>query len=74
MTPPEFTWSTDKPTTPGWYWYRESGMNLGEPMRAWVFDSDHMFHAHLMPVQGEPVEKELTRCPGEWAGPIEPPQ
>ena len=42
-------------------------------MRAWVFESHHVFHTHLMPVHGEPVEKVLTLCPGEWAEPVEPP-
>ena len=31
-------WTTDKPTTPGWYWYREPGLNLDTPCPAWVFD------------------------------------
>ena len=50
-----------------------TGHESGEPMRAWIFDSHHGFRAHLMPVHSEQVEKELTLCPGEWAGPMEPP-
>ena len=29
------TWTMQKPTQPGWYWYREPGLNLDKSMPAW---------------------------------------
>ena len=73
MNPPQLTWTTDKPKAPGWFWYREPGLNGDKPMTAWVFDSHKLFYAHLCAVHQEPVVRQMNHCAGEWAGPMEPP-
>lgn len=51
------TWMTEKPTTPGWYWYRQDKGSVPVIM---------MVHPH------RPENFWLT-FPGEWAGPLEVP-
>ena len=46
----DMTWTKDKPSSPGWYWYRQPDFNMDKPMSAWVFDSHRLFYAQLMPV------------------------
>jgi hypothetical protein len=73
------TWSKNLPTAAGWYWYRHLGgedgcmpwiggspvvVEISEPdgLQVWVTHMDY--------------QDALTseNFPGEWAGPIEPPQ
>lgn len=64
--PPLLRWTTEKPTAPGWWWTR---MPDFPPQILEVRE----VAGGLMVVYGDylsPVEKE----PGEWAGPIEPPE
>lgn len=55
------SWTTDKPTMPGFYWYRPIGD--GTP---------HVRHlnAQLMDTWSQESVEELS---GEWAGPLEVP-
>lgn len=69
--PPERTWSTEKPTHTGWYWYRRDP--AGVPI---LFYSGTVWD-HLVDFSdlSEPVaftKEHLLE--GEWAGPQEPPQ
>ena len=58
------TWTTDKPTVPGWYWYRPVGL----PMRPReLFD----YNGRLFIRGFEWLDNVTT---GEWAGPIETPK
>ena len=66
-------WSTEKPTRPGWYWFREPGLNLDKAMPAWVYQTGHIFYVKLCGVHEEFEEKRLNDLKGEWAGPISPP-
>ena len=64
---PALSWTTDKPTMPGWYWWRE-------------VDSKDGFIVQV-DIEGETVSSSGTAddasldemVGGEWAGPLEPP-
>ncbi len=55
------SWTTEKPTVPGWYWYRELE---GEAEILSVYKDDGQL---LISGIG------LQEFPGEWAGSLEPP-
>ena len=62
-------WTTDKPTRPGWYWYRE-----GEgPEIYWVFAAP--FNGQVRMYAGHKDEGGIwiDSWRGDWAGPLEPP-
>ena len=67
------TWTIDKPSSSGWYWYREPGFNMDKPCPAWVFDSHQLIYVSLMAVHSEPVVKNVNDSSGEWSGPMEVP-
>jgi hypothetical protein len=54
-------WTNEKPTVPGWYWYRELE---GEPEILSIYKDDGQL---LISGIG------LLEFPGEWAGPLERP-
>lgn len=76
-------WTKEKPTVPGWYWYREPGRwpHLQEsdpqPYVLSVHRRDHWFEKEPAPLRvQEPFmdyDHELDDFNGEWFGPIEPP-
>ena len=55
------SWTTEKPSKPGWYWYRES---KGEPEILSLYKDDGQLLISGIGLQEFPVE---------WAGPLEPP-
>jgi len=55
------SWTTQKPTVPGWYWYRELE---GEPEILSIYKDDGQ-----LVISGI----GLQEFPGEWTGPLEPP-
>jgi len=70
----DLTWTTDKPTKPGWYWYRENNrlcvwyVRVGDGKRTelWVYQPHRISDGHgiqLFYFKG-----------GEWAGPIKEPK
>jgi len=59
-------WTTDKPTTPGWYWYRAS-VSKGNTVITHVYDSENIICAAFM----NDVWEEVKLISGEWAGPLE---
>lgn len=64
------TWSIDKPTVPGWYWYRKGPTNTPEIIYSGVNWDAIVDFAGL----AEPVTFERDHLlNGEWAGPLEPP-
>ena len=63
---PAMIWTTEKPTKPGWYWWR--GPMWGKEItRVLEVDSDD---AGAFYVRREYYVNDLT---GHWAGPLEPP-
>lgn len=70
------TWTTDRPTVSGWYWYKEAGLNYDKPMPTWVFDTGGLFYASRMApheLANIATTQRLTSCPGKWWGPVEVP-
>ena len=71
------TWTKDKPTRSGWYFYRQPGKNLGKPLSAWVYTQARTVHVsmhapHDIPQSCPTAQAEdLT---GEWWGPLEIPE
>jgi hypothetical protein len=56
------TWTTQKPTVPGWYWYREIE---GEPEILSIYkDNGQLLISGI----------GLQEFPGEWVGPLESPR
>ena len=64
------TWTTSKPTVPGWYWWRRHGkVRVVEIVEVGEEDEADL------EVQGDALAfslKLLTH--GDWAGPLEAPQ
>lgn len=63
-------WTEERPTCPGWYWYKAPG--IGEPRLILV---DHgRIDSQLMADLGPPNNLvDVNRIKGHWAGPIVPP-
>lgn len=62
------TWTSTKPTTPGWYWWRDAEEN--GPVIVQVFQPDKdapLFVEHIGWLDDEIMG-------GDWAGPLEPPK
>jgi len=57
-------WTGEKPTVPGWYWWREHGVPL-------VVELVHNMNMELMI---EDDARHIGKLGGEWAGPLEPPK
>ena len=71
------TWSTDKPTQPGWYWYRGNDY-FDEDVIVEVKDSIGelcVFHYRFI-AQGEDevCPEPIESFRGQWAGPIPMPE
>lgn len=64
------------PTTSGWHWYRENGVNLNRPMPAWVFEHSGRLYVDLCAVH-EPATfcrtRQVQDCSGDWLGAMEVP-
>ncbi len=64
-------WTDERPTCPGWYWYKPPG--IGEPRLVHV-DNDRI-DSKLMADLGPPNNLvDVVRIKGQWAGPLEPPR
>ncbi len=77
------TWTTDKPTQPGWYWVR----NLSSELLPWTpaqlvhitksEEDQGSFITYVGAYYGDETDEELSEdmdgVSGEWAGPLEPP-
>lgn len=52
------TWTTEKPTVPGWYWWRnKTRMDI--------------FQVRQIDID---IWDDVPHAPAEWAGPLEPPK
>jgi hypothetical protein len=60
--PPAMTWTTEKPTKAGWYWYHCDGQD--DKIVVYV-------DKNMVVEQGAWHVSEIT---GQWCGPLEPPQ
>lgn len=58
-------WTSEKPSKPGWYWWRNMQSDPPEPPQPveiyWV---NHLVYGPML---------HVSRFEGEWAGPIELP-
>ncbi len=66
-------WTTQKPTKPGWYWYRGDAVIMPQPVQIVECFTGGVSDEKLnMFIAGEPLGRALPA--GEWAGPIEAPE
>ena len=65
------TWSTNKPTVEGWYWWRprNSGMNVPHLLLIVVINGAVKYRRWL----GDDAWSTECMLDGEWSGPLEPP-
>jgi hypothetical protein len=65
------TWTTEKPSKPGWYWWRKVG-HKPEMLRVSGGYSNMIVSVMLSTrVMSRPIENDDE---GEWAGPLEAPK
>jgi hypothetical protein len=65
------TWTTDKPTKQGWYWYREMPTSPAHPVK--VFGPKLFYVWPMDDLAKDNETKDIGDCHGEFAGPMEPP-
>lgn len=58
------TWTTEKPTQPGWYWWRNNSHFDPDILKVDVLGDRFVIDTDL---------DVLDTPPGEWTGPLEPP-
>lgn len=72
------TWTNDRPTEQGWYWYHEDGINHNKPMPAWIFGTGgKRIYVDLCAVHERhdfARTRDITTCKGKWAGPMDVPE
>lgn len=60
-------WSRERPTVPGWYWYK-GDLALYEVEAVYVYKDDGVLFVDTVNNYSEPV----SDFEGEWQGPITP--
>jgi hypothetical protein len=65
------TFTTDKPTKGGYYWWREVGEQEGYIVKVIIWESD--WDRNSVSFLGTENVAKLDAWIGEWSGPIEPP-
>jgi hypothetical protein len=60
-------WTTDKPTKPGWYWYRTS-----EEDKTLYMVNVRELGGHINAIWSDGRSERVIDMPGEWQGPLEP--
>ncbi len=63
-------WSSNKPTKPGWYWWRAPGKNP-RVLRVWAYEGSKPTCQDGFGGDEDFIENMV---PGEWAGPIPEPE
>jgi hypothetical protein len=63
----QLAWTTERPTKPGWYWYR--GQFNGNTVKVIHFIDDDGDGPYIVTSD----DLALNDLDGEWAGPVEPP-
>ena len=64
-------WTTEKPTTPGWYWWRLSSDRLAHLVKV-TREGNGVIQTHP-PAQLVQAGRAVDTS-GEWVGPVENPQ
>jgi hypothetical protein len=63
------TWTTEKPTVPGWYWWRRP---YGKrEIQTIIRVKEYKFQPGIVFIYSG---RRIEDCRGEWAGPLEPPE
>lgn len=75
----EMTWTTEKPTQPGWYWYKKGRHRpfIVEIFKGEIFGYHGTDGKELIVDQNEFVrdlDSRVRKMNGQWAGPIFPPE
>lgn len=69
------TWTTDKPTKPGWYWHKVRGK---EPMVVQLIPAPGQYDPRKLVLyrdyDGEESWTRLSKIRGQFAGPLEIPK
>jgi hypothetical protein len=65
----QLKWTTEKPTRPGWYWWRMDAGDCIVEIDRDAHDNDSLYMLEPGPDGGV----SLDILTGQWAGPIEPP-
>jgi hypothetical protein len=60
-------WTTEKPTKPGWYWYRTS-----EEEKTLYMANVRELGGHMHAIRSDGRSERVTDMPGEWQGSLEP--
>jgi hypothetical protein len=63
-------WTKNKPTTPGWYWYKDGSAEVIVQVEIGLFDS---FHKEFVQWSGAKQRTPLHHLTGVWDGPLAPP-
>lgn len=66
-------WTTDKPASFGWYWFKDPELNSGRAVPAWVYSAGQVTRVKVMMPTGTPQDKSPEDCNGTWFGPVEVP-
>ena len=66
----KMTWTTEKPTKDGWYWYKDRNF-LTTMARIYDFEEDEIILVHIPEFK---KRFEICDLNGEWAGPIPEPR
>jgi hypothetical protein len=61
------TWTTQKPTRPGWYWYRDLPFRTEFVVNVCELVTGELF------ASADGFDQYVERLSGEWAGPLEVP-
>ncbi len=67
------TWTSSKPTTPGWYWWREPEHNDNTPEICHVYKDEQTGELRVFWTTDCTFADLLTEYDGEWCGPLELP-
>ncbi len=65
LAAPRLTWTTEKPSKVGWYWWRSKG----DVQILSLYECDSLLRA-----EGIDIHWGVETLEGEWAGPIVPPE
>lgn len=60
-------WTAEKPTKPGWYWYRTS-----EEDKTIYMAMVREFGGHMNAIRSDGRSERVIDMPGEWQGLLEP--
>jgi len=69
----KYTWTNDKPTSPGWYWYRHPRWEDLVPVVVDIVIIPQTRELTILWAATNQAVKDYLGS-GQWAGPIEPPE